>query len=315
MPFEGAAAVAAGHRRERWIGLLCALLLLAIWAAYILLTRFSVRAHFAPADLLALRVGIGGAVMLPWFARRGLGHLHLGQGFALALTAGIGFGALSYGGFVFAPVAHASALQTGALPLYTALLALLVLHERFSRGRLLGLALIVVGVALMGVESVSSGEPGQWRGDVLYSAASFMWAIFAVLAQRWDVRPLQATSVVYVLSAVLYLPVYAVAFEPKLLAAPPVELAVQAVLQGVFANLVSLFLFSRVTQAFGAASTAMLTAAASLFVPALGILTLGERPSPMAWTGLVCVAAGVLVAFLVVRPRKASTPASSRAAQ
>ncbi len=304
MPFEGVATAEAG-RRERWIGLLCALLLLGIWAAYILLTRLSVRTHFAPADLLALRVGIGGVLMVPWFARRGLGHLRLGQALVLALTAGIGFGALSYGGFVLAPVAHASALQTGALPLYTALLALIVLHERFARGRLLGLALIVAGVVLMGVESVSSGEPGQWRGDVMFSAASFMWAIFAVLAQRWDVRPLQATAVVYVLSAVLYLPVYAIGFEPKLLAAPPAELAVQAVLQGVFANLVSLFLFARVTQAFGAASTAMLTAAASLFVPALGIVTLGERPSAMAWTGLVCVAAGVLVAFLVVRPRDA----------
>src|SRR5690242_18171957 len=110
MAADGVAAVEAG-RRERWIGLLCALCLLGIWAAYILLTRLSVRTSFAPPDLLALRVGIGGLLMLPWFMRRGLGHLMLSQGVALALTAGIGFGALSYAGFVFAPVVHASALQ------------------------------------------------------------------------------------------------------------------------------------------------------------------------------------------------------------
>lgn len=304
MPFNGVTAAEVG-RRERWIGLLCALLLLAIWAAYILMTRLSVRTNFAPADLLALRVGVGGALMLPCFLRRGLGHLNLGQALLLALTAGIGFGALSYGGFVFAPVAHASALQTGALPLYTALLALVVLHERFSRGKIAGLALILVGVALMGYQSVSAGAPGQWRGDVMYSAASFAWAIFAVFAQRWNVRPLQATSVVYVLAAILYLPVYVTAFEPRLLAAPTTDLVVQAVLQGVLANLASLFLFARITQAFGAASTAMLTAAASLFVPALGIVTLGERPGLLAWIGLVCVAAGVIAAVLVVRPREA----------
>lgn len=302
MPFEGVATTEAG-RRERWIGLFCAFLLLAIWAAYILLTRLSVRTNFAPPDLLALRVGVGGLLMLPWFWRSGLGHLNLRQALVLALTAGIGFGALSYSGFAFAPVAHASALQTGALPLYTAVLAIAILGERFSRGKQIGLALILIGVVLMGYQSVSAGEPGQWRGDVLFSAASFSWAIFAVLAQRWNVRPIQATSVVYVLSAALYLPVYLIGFEPKLLDVPPAELAVQTLLQGVFANLVSLFLFQRVTQAFGAASTAMLTAAASLFVPALGILTLGERPSALAWAGLICVAAGVVAAVIVVQPQ------------
>lgn len=304
MAFDGVAAAGAG-RRERWIGLLCAFCLLGIWAAYILLTRLSVRTNFAPADLLALRVGIGGLLMLPWFIRTGLGHLTLGRALLLALTAGIGFGAFSYAGFVFAPVAHASALQTGALPLYTALLALVVLREHFGRGKLLGLALIIAGVALMGYESVSRGAPGQWRGDILFSAASFVWAVYAVFAERWGARPLQTTSAVYVLSAALYLPVYVIGFEPRLLDVPTADLVVQAVLQGVLANVISLFLFARVAQAFGAASTAMLTAAASLFVPALGILTLGERPGPLAWTGLVCVAAGVVAAVIVVRPQEA----------
>ena len=303
MAFGGVAAAGAG-RRERWIGLFCALCLLSIWAAFILLTRFGVRTHFAPPDLLALRVGIGGAIMLPWFMRRGLGHLNLAQGLALALTAGIGFGALSYTGFVFAPVVHASALQTAALPLYTALLAMVVLGERFSRGKQLGLLLIIVGVVLMGYQSVSAGAPGQWRGDVLFSAASFVWAIYAVLAQRWAVRPLHTTSVVYVLSAAVYLPIYVVAFHSHLLEVPLADLAIQALLQGVLANVASLFLFARVAQAFGAASTAMLTAAASLFVPALGVLTLGERPTPLAWTGLFCVAGGVVAAVLVVKPQE-----------
>lgn len=304
MAFDGVAAARAG-RRERWIGLLCAFCLLAIWAAYILLTRLSVRTNFAPPDLLALRVGIGGLIMLPCFVRRGLGHLTLGQGTMLALTAGIGFGGLSYVGFVFAPVAHASALQTGALPLYTALLAMVVLGERFSRGKQVGLLLILLGVALMGYQSVSAGAPGQWRGDLLFSAASFAWAIYAVLAQHWHMRPLHTTSVVYVLSAALYLPVYLIAFHSRLLEVPLTELVVQALLQGVFANVASLFLFARVAQAFGAASTAMLTAAASLFVPALAILTLGEHPTALAWTGLICVAAGVIAAVMVVRPREA----------
>ena len=303
MAFDGMVPAEA-TRRERWIGLLCAFGFLAISAAYILVTRASERTNFAPPDLLALRVGIGGVIMLPWFLRLRLGHLRLGQATLLAMTGGIGFGALSFTGFVLAPVAHASALQTGALSLYTAVLAMLFVGERFGGGKLIGLGLIVLGVALMGYDSVTAGAPGQWRGDVLYSGASFAWAVFAVFSQRWDVRPVHAAAVVYVISAVLYLPVYVVAFAPKLLEAPLPELAVQALLQGVFANLGTMVLFTRVTQAFGATSSAMLTAAAALIVPAIGIVTLGERPSVLAWVGVVCVTVGVITAVLVVKPRK-----------
>jgi drug/metabolite transporter (DMT)-like permease len=292
-----------GHREVR-AGLLFAVLLLGIWAGYILLTRFGVRTSFAPADLLALRVGIGALVVLPWFVKRGFGGLNLVQALALALTAGIGFSAFSFVGFLFAPVSHASALQTATLPLFTAVLAVVVLKERFMRAKALGLALIVAGVGLLAYESLSKAETGQWRGDICFAAASFDWAIYSILAQRWRVTPRQASGVVYVMAALLYLPLYALFFPHRLLDAPLGELAVQAVLQGILSNVVSLFAFTRVVQAFGASSTAMLAAASPLMVTVLAIPLLGEIPTALAWAGLILMTFGIVATVLVLQPRR-----------
>jgi drug/metabolite transporter (DMT)-like permease len=291
------------ERRELWIGLGCAVLVLMTWTGYVLLTRLATRATFNPPDLLALRTGIPGLLMLPWFVRNGLGGLRLWQALVLAMTAAIGFGALSFWALSLAPAAHGAALMTGALPLYTSILAMIVLGERFSAVKWTGLVLIVAGVVLMGIESLAAGEPGQWRGDLLFSAASFTWAVYSVLAQRWRVRPLQAATVVYVVSAVLYVPVYVALFDSRLVTAPLDELLVQVLLQGVLVTIVSIFAFMRVVQALGASSTTMLTAAAPGVMTLLAIPLLGEVPSWLAVAGIGFVTAGIGATILALRAR------------
>lgn len=303
MPFDS--GLPRAERREIWIGVGCAVLVLVIWTSYVLLTRLGTRATFNPPDLLALRVGIAGVIMAPWFLRNGLGGLTLPQALVLALTAGIGFGALSYWALSLAPAAHGAALMTGALPLYTSILAMLVLGERFSRIKLAGLVLIVGGVFLMGYDSLSTGEPGHLPGDLLFTSASMSWAVYTVLAQRWRVRPLQAATVVYVVAAVLYLPVYFTVFDSRLPDAPLDELLLQAVLQGVLATLVSIFAFMRVVQALGASATTMLTAAAPGAITLLAIPLLGEIPSWLAVAGIGLVTLGIGATLLALRARVA----------
>src|SRR4051812_17335683 len=106
-------------------------------------SRLGMRVDFTPGDLLAMRVGIGGLVVLPFYLRDRAARLPPRRGIALALGAGVGFGGLSFIALSLAPVSHAAALQTGALPLYTALLAVLVLGERFASIKLVGLGLIL----------------------------------------------------------------------------------------------------------------------------------------------------------------------------
>lgn len=292
-------------RRELWIGLGCAAALLGVWTSFLMLTRFGVRTDFMPADLLALRIGVAGAIMVPLFLRNGFGHLPLRQGLILALPAGICFPALAFVALTMAPVSHAGAVQTGTLPLYTAILAMIVLREYFSPIKLAGLGLIVVGVAFSGYESLTIGEPGQWLGDVLYTAASLFWACYTILAQRWRIKAVQAVTIVYILSAAIYLPIYFIFFDAKLFSVPLGTLLVQAVLQGVLSTIISLLLFMRVVQSLGATSATMLTAAVPSVVTLLSIPLLGEIPSWIAWTSIAFVTAGILATILSLEPRRA----------
>jgi len=291
-------------RRELWIGLGCAALLLAVWTGFILLSRFGVRTDFKPADLLALRLAVAGVIVLPLFLRHGFGRLPLRQGVALALTAGIGFPALSFIALTMAPVSHAGAVQTGTLPLYTAILAMIVMREYFGPIKLAGLGLIVVGVGFSGYESLSVGEPGQWLGDIFYTAASFVWACYTILAQRWRIKALQAVTVVYILSAAIFLPVYFLFFDVRLFSIPLATLLIQALLQGGLSTVISLLLFMRVVQSLGATSATMLTAAVPSAVTLLSIPMLGETPSWMAWTSIGFVTAGILATILSLQPRR-----------
>lgn len=301
MPFDSGLP-SGTRRREMWIGVACAVLVLVIWTSYVLLSR-SARETFTPPDLLALRVGISGLLMAPFFVRSGLGGLKLWQALILALLAGIGFGALSYWALALAPAAHGAVLMTGSLPLYTAVLAMIVLRERFTPIKLAGLGLIVGGVLLMGYNSLGSHEPGHLAGDLLFAAASISWAIYTVLAQRWRVRPFQAASVVYTIAAILYLPIYFAFVDSRLPAAPLDQLVLQGVLQGGLATIVSIFAFMRVVQALGASATTMLTAATPSAITLLAIPVLGEIPSWLAVGGIVLVTAGIGATLLDLHRR------------
>jgi drug/metabolite transporter (DMT)-like permease len=298
-----AQGAARPDRREFWIGIGCAAAILSIWTGFILVSRFGARSSFSPPDLLALRVTIAGLVMVPLLWRDGFGGLNLLQALALAVLAGLGFAGFAFTAFSLAPAAHAAALMTGTLPFQTSVLAVLFLGERFGGIKLIGLGLILIGVFLIAQQSIVSGGRDHWRGDVLFFLAATSWAIYSILAQRWRVRPLQSARIVFPLAMILYLPVYLLAFEPKLHTAPLGELVVQAVMQGLLATIVSMFAYVRVVVAFGAASTTMLTAAVPAAAVLLAIPLLGEVPSWVEVAGIACVSGGIAASLLALHRR------------
>ena len=99
-------------RRAQWLGGLCALTVVALWTAFILIARASAAHSLSPFDIIWLRFVFSGAVVLPLMAWRGrVLRARLGsstvqafcRGAALAATAGVGYCALAYSGFFFAP--------------------------------------------------------------------------------------------------------------------------------------------------------------------------------------------------------------------
>ena len=321
-------------RRALWLGAACAVVVLSIWTSFILVARFSAARTLTSFDIAFLRFLFSGLLVLPVLAWRwrmlvaglrwpvvpgGAAGRPLARGAALTLTAGVGYCALAYTGFFFAPAAHAAVLMPGSLPLWTAAFAVLLLGERLAPARLAGLFLIVAGGMLVAGSSLlaAAGGADTWKGDLLFLAAGACWSLYGVLCRRWQVGAVDATLAVAFGSllggALPYGAAVAAGLVNSHLAlAPWREIAFQAVYQGGVTMLIAGLAYTQVVQTFGPLRTTMLTA----LVPALAALAavplLGEPLSGTAMAGLACVTAGLLFGLRPPRalpPRLAEGPA------
>lgn len=310
------------NARVLWIGGACALTVLMIWSSFIIIARYSASRTLLPFDIAFLRFAFSAAVVaaIVLWRRRGANPwrtaLTLRQIAVLTLSAGIGYCTLAYSGFFFAPAAHAAVLLPGSLPLWTAIMAVVLLGERLTRARLLGLALIVVGDLLVGGASLWQAMDGgqAWKGDLLFLAAAACWGLYTVMCRRWNVGAVDATFCIALGCGLSFVPLYALGalqgwWPSQLAAAPWTEIAWQAVYQGGLAMLIAGIAFTQVVRSFGPVVTTMLTALVPPLAALAAVPLLGEPLRAPALLGLACVTAGLLLGvsaqWLALRARTA----------
>ncbi|HRN76457.1 DMT family transporter [Ottowia sp.] len=309
-------------RSHRATGIAAALVTVAIWTGFIIIGRASAAHTLLPFDIALLRIVGAGAVLLPWgwwLVRRtraagasssllGLSPLALRPTLLTGLFGGFVYAGLCYAGFFYAPAAHASVLMPGSLPLWTTLLAVLLLGERIALARVLGLACILAGGLLVGGEGLLSAFDGGevWKGDLIFMAAAFCWSIYTVLARQFALDAVRATIAITVFACFSYVPLFALLTASGLLstrlgAAPWGEIMLQALFQGVGSVVVAGITFVHMVRAFGPVRSTMITA----LVPGLSalgaVLLLGE---PLGWNllaGLALVTAGILLGVRAAR--------------
>ena len=325
----------------RVVGLLAALTTILIWSAFIVVARASADPARQPTlgsfDIVAARLLGAGLVLLPagwWLTRRkrqqaraegsaqvpgslwGLSPLPLGITVQMGVLGGLLYGMLAYAGFAFAPAAHASVLMPGSLPLWTALLALLLLGERPTRARIVGLVCIVGGDLLVGGSSLLHALDGSgiWRGDVLFIASSIVWSSYAVLVRKHGVQAVEATTSIAVFAALTYLPVYALLMvagvvPPRLLTAPASDVLFQMLMQGIGSVVISGISFNLMIRYFGPVRSTMLTAVVPGLSALLAALLLRE---PLPWNvlaGLTLVTVGIVFGVYRIQRPAGSTVA------
>jgi drug/metabolite transporter (DMT)-like permease len=304
----------------RTVGLVAAVVTVLIWTAFIVIARASADPArggvLNPFDIVYARILGASLVLLPWgwwLVRRdrrtqpwagslfGLSPLPLRQTLLVGVFGGLLYAMLAYSGFVFAPAAHASVLMPGSLPLWTALLAVVILGDRITPTRALGLALIVGGDLLVGGASLLHALDGSgiWRGDVLFILASVVWSTYSVLVRRFALDAVRATIAITALAFVVYVPVYTLLLllhwvPGQALEAPWRDVAFQMLFQGVGSVAISGITFTKMIQHFGPVRSTMITA----LVPGLSAVSaaifLGE---PLVWNllaGLALVTAGIV---------------------
>lgn len=316
-----------GQVSKRTKGIAAAVVTVAIWTAFIVIARAYAHRGLTPFDIAFARFVGAAVVLVPWgwwLVRRdrlpgwlGLSPLGLRLTALIGTVGGVGYASLAYTGFLYAPAAHASVLMPGTLPLSTALVAMVLLHERIQPTRAVGLGLILCGDLLVGGTSLLKAFDGgeTWKGDLLFLCASSCWAVYSVTARKFALDAVKATIAITVFALVTYVPVYGAlawsgAIPSHLGTAPWQEIAFHAVFQGIGSVAISGITFTMMIQHFGPVRSTMMTA----LVPGLSALAavyfLGEPLHWNLWAGLALVTGGILFGVRAAKIPTAPRPAS-----
>lgn len=288
--------------RAQWLGILCGLLTALIWGVQSVVSRHAMLIDLTPADVTILRFVSAAAVLLPWALRHmrpfPVGSLGWPRAWVMALLIGPLYSLILVAGASFAPALHSSIISPGLIPVFTALLIFLVTGERAGRMRLAGLGIIVLGIGIFSRDALAMApsRPDAWIGDLLFVLIAFLWAIFGLLARRWNVSSLEVTAASCILSVPL-LVIVALALPIHMARVPFVELLLQALYQGVLVGVVALYLYARTVEMLGAARATLFLPLVPIATATASALLLAEVPSPTEIVGMAIVVGGMLVAF------------------
>lgn len=252
-------------------GLVAAFLAVCCWSGFVLVSRLGGISVLTPYDTIALRYGVGALVLLP-FLRRDRLWLNW-RGLALALTGGIGYSVTVYLGFKYTSAIHAGVMLPGLIPFGAALFCFLLLGERLSRVRSIGLLLIAAAGALM--LSNQDGD-GHWLGDAWLLVAVVCWSLYTVLVRRWQVPPWTGAITTAYLTVLMFLPVYLLWLPQQLAAAPWPDLLLQGFYQGVIATVVAMLCYLRGVMGLGASGMGALMALVPVLSGVAAVPLLGE---------------------------------------
>ena len=278
-----------------WIALAATV---TIWASFLISTRAAVASPLGPIEVGLMRFGPATLLFLPVYLRHGLlpGGARPRDALLIAGCGGFAFILLLSNGLRFAPVADAGVFTPSMLPIYVALLSVVLLGDRFGRGQCLGFGLIVAGaLAVGGWEALYGGAEGAWRGHLLFSAASMAWAVYTVAFRVSDLSALHAAALLCFWTFLGIL-VLAAIFGTRFGEVPVPTLSLQVFLQGVLSGFLATFTYGFAITRLGASRTASFAALVPILAALGGWAVLGEPLSWLKGVGIVVVATGVALA-------------------
>lgn len=255
----------------------------------------------AARDLILLRFLVAGVVFLPFllvWGPRSLAGIGWRRGLVLLFVGGPLFSLLQTGGYAFAPLAHGAVIAPATVTILSTLMAAAFLRERLGAAHLIGAALVIAGILLLGWQGLTHPGGGQvWIGDLMFFASSVLWAGFSVLVRHWRLNAARAIGVVSVLSLAVVLPAYAAIdgiAHPLIF--PASLLAVQALVQGGLQGVITITAYSHSIRVLGVSRAVLFPAAVPAVSVLIGIPITGEWPDAVQIGGLVLVTAGLLTA-------------------
>ncbi|MEM7225540.1 MAG: DMT family transporter [Pseudomonadota bacterium] len=296
----------AVERESVALGILYGCLACLMWGASPIVLRFTVQHDLPAGDIVAVRFGVAGLLLLPLVLRHGTAGLGWWRSLILACGAGAPATLINVVGLSIAPADHSGVIGPSSVLLFSALGAWLLLGERPGSMRLAGLAVVLLGVGLIGWESLTNLGVETLEGDLLFVLGGVLWAGYTVASRAWAVEPIHATALVAVISMVIYLPLYLIFGAPTLHEAQIVEILMIAGVEGVLSSILALLFYTRAVKILGAGRGAVFLALLPGLVVVMAIPTLGEIPTWLELVGVATVSLGMIGALGLLELRRAS---------
>lgn len=286
-------------RLQHLKGISCLLLAILIWSGWVVMNRFGIKNTLSPYDITAIRFTTAGILLLPMILKRGvrIGPWGAKGGFLLSVLLGACYTNVVVFGLQFAPVSHASTVNTGTFLTLITIFGVHGLREHISKSRLVGIACSLCGIAVMLCAKGMDYSSSQWIGHLCFMTGACMWATYVLLTRAWKVDPIHTTAVVCVFSMISYMPFYlAFADHTHLLNCPVRILVLEIIYQGVLTSILALFLFNVGVSILGAARSGAFVPLIPAISTLLAIEVVGEVPSGMEILGILTVTIGVFLA-------------------
>jgi drug/metabolite transporter (DMT)-like permease len=182
------------------------------------------------------------------------------------------------------------------MPLFVALIAVIVLGEKPSTAQKIGLLLILSGALIIVGRHGTTWSISRSLGDLLFLVASFLTAGYTVIVRKSKLDPVHVAALVATGSLMVYAPLYFGVRGLHLAQVPVADLTTQVIFQGIVVTIISLVLYCRAVLILGASGGSAFGALVPAQSTVLAIPLLGERPTASGWVGVVLISAGVYLA-------------------
>ena len=288
-----------GEKKLYLAGILAAIATVTIWATFLIGTRFAVSGNLTVDEVLVLRLVPAFIIMTPLILKLGIflkGQSIIGT-LMIALGASAVFPYLISSGVYYAPASDAGALAPGMLPFWTALFAFIIVGERPTKLRSLGLIIILSGAFLVGSYSILKASNGEtWKGHFLFLVGSGMWSMYSVYFRKSGINPLIGLVFGLFWGSVIAVPTLIIFGDVTFAKASNFEIMSMIFLQGILIAIVAMLLYNFAVQQLGAAQTAAFGALTPVLALIGGFVFLNENITSSKFLGIILVSIGVVLA-------------------
>jgi len=271
-----------------------------IWAVFLVNTRFAISSNFSVEEVMTLRLITASIVTLPFMIK--LGVLLRGQGFVSTIMIALVPSAVApyiiSSGLFYASASDSGALAPGTLPFWAALFSFLLIGEKPSKLRLVGLLAIATGALSVGLLQMLDGSsnPESWKGHLLFLLGACLWAIYTIYFKQARLRPVQGLVVGLFWGTLFLVPVLFMTGEVSFSNVSIREIVWVCLLQGVLIGVLAMILYSIAIRCLGAAQTGAFGALTPILALFGGMVFLGETITTGGVMGIFLVAVGVILA-------------------